>query len=49
MQLIGFELPLSNFLNFDIDYLNIVTLKNLLTMTSGYVLWIIMLMYLLMT
>ena len=38
MQLIADpELPLSNFLNFDIDYLNIVTLKNLLTMTSGYV------------
>ena len=38
MQLIADpELPLSHFLNFDIDYLNTVTLKNLLTMTSGYV------------
>ena len=50
MQLIADpELPLSNFLNFDIDYLNTVTLKNLLTMTSGYIPWIIMLMHLLMT
>ena len=31
------ELPLSNFLNYDIDYLDTVSLRNLLTMTSGYI------------
>jgi len=31
------DLPLSNFLDYDIDYLDIVTLKDLLTMTSGYI------------
>ena len=31
------NLPMSNFLNEDIDYLNNVTLSNLLTMTSGYI------------
>ena len=31
------NLPMSNFLNEDIDYLNNVTLTNLLTMTSGYI------------
>ena len=31
------ELPLSNFLNYDIDYLETVSLRNLLTMTSGYI------------
>ena len=30
------DLPLSNFLNYDIDYLDTVTLEHLLTMTSGY-------------
>ena len=30
------DLPLSNFLTGDIDYLDNVTLSNLLTMTSGY-------------
>ena len=30
------DLPLSNFLTDDIDYLDNVTLSNLLTMTSGY-------------
>ena len=38
MQLIpNPELPLSNFLNYDIDYLDTVSFKNLLTMTSGYI------------
>ena len=37
MQLIqNPDLPLSNFLTDDIDYLDNVTLSNLLTMTSGY-------------
>ena len=31
------NLPMSNFLNEDIDYLNDITLSNLLTMTSGYI------------
>ncbi len=31
------SLPLSQFLEEDIDYLNIITLENLLTMTSGYI------------
>ena len=31
------DLPLSNFLDYDIDYLETVTLKHLLTMTSGYI------------
>ena len=31
------DLPMSNFLSEDIDYLNDITLSNLLTMTSGYI------------
>ena len=31
------DLPMSNFLSEDVDYLNDITLSNLLTMTSGYI------------